>query len=92
MFTVIAVAGCTGNGWVGLLFAELARLAPEGKTADGTGGAQVFMYAGVFVTPLAPAAPPWTSRAAIDDAVFAILTCLAVAAAALLEWGRRGTD
>ena len=24
MFTVIAFAGCTGNGWVGLLFAELA--------------------------------------------------------------------
>ena len=91
MFTVIAFAGCTGNGWVGLLFAELARLAPEGKTADVTGGAQVFMYAGVFVTPLA-------CSAALDltggdyDAVFAILTCLAVAAAALLEWGRRGTD
>ena len=91
MFAVIAFAGCTGNGWVGLLFAELARLAPEGKTADVTSGAQVFMYAGVFVTPLA-------CSAALDltggdyDAVFAILTCLAVAAAALLEWGRRGTD
>ena len=91
MFAVIAFAGCTGNGWVGLLFAELARLAPEGKTADVTGGAQVFMYAGVFVTPLA-------CSAVLDltggdyDAVFAILTCLAVAAAALLEWGRRGAD
>jgi len=88
MFAVIAFAGCTGNGWVGLLFAELARLAPDGKTAEVTGGAQVFMYAGVFVTPLA-------CSGALDltggdyNAVYAILTGLTVLAAVLLEFGRR---
>ena len=88
MFAVIAFAGCTGNGWVGL--SRSSRAGARRKTADVTSGAQVFMYAGVFVTPLA-------RSAALDltggdyDAVFAILTCRA-GGCALLEWGRRGTD
>lgn len=87
-YVAIAFTGCTGNGWVGLLFAELSRLAPEGRAADVTGGAQVFMYAGVFVTPLA-------CSTALDltdsnySVVFIILTVLAVGSVILLEWGRR---
>ena len=81
------VRGCTGNGWVGLLFAELARLAPEGKTADVTG----FYVCGCFRDTVSLQRRPDLTGGDYD-AVFAILTCLAVAAAALLEWGRRGTD
>lgn len=89
MYAVVIFAGATGNGWVGLLFAELARLAPEGRTAEVTGGAQVFMYGGVFATPLAcSAALDWTGSD--YAAVFAILIALAASAAVLLEWGRRG--
>jgi MFS family permease len=87
-YCAIAFTGCTGNGWVGLLFAELSRLAPEGRAADVTGGAQVFMYAGVFVTPLACS----TALELTDsnyDVVFLILTLLAFGSVFLLEWGRR---
>ena len=43
--------GASGNGWVGLFFAELARLAPA-NIASITGGAQFAMYVGIFVGPL----------------------------------------
>ena len=88
IYLVVAFTGATGNGWVGLLFAELARLAPPDRAAEVTSGAQVFMYGGVFATPLA-------CSASLDFfggdyfTVFAILTVLAIVAALLLEWGRR---
>ena len=31
---VIFIAGASGNGWVGLFFAELARLSPGDQTAS----------------------------------------------------------
>ena len=87
MYSAIAVTGAFGNGWVGLLFAELARLAPEGRAAEVTGGGQVFMYGGVCATPLlCGVALDWTGQYA---AVFVLLTVLAFIAAAVLEWGRR---
>jgi predicted MFS family arabinose efflux permease len=48
---VTVVLGISGNGWVGLFFAELARLAPT-NVASITGGAQFAMYIGIFVGPL----------------------------------------
>jgi MFS family permease len=87
MYLAIAVTGAFGNGWVGLLFAELARLAPEGCAAEVTGGGQVFMYGGVCATPLlCGAALNWTGQ---YTAVFALLAALAFIAVAVLEWGRR---
>ena len=44
------VSAC-GNGWVGLFFAELARLAPA-NVASATGGAQFAMFVGIFLGPL----------------------------------------
>lgn len=88
IFAVVAFAGATGNGWVGLLFAELARLAPPSRAAEVTGGAQVFMYGGVFTTPLACSAV-LDATGGNYTAVFTILIGLAVGAAILLEWGRR---
>jgi MFS family permease len=89
MYAVIAVTGAFGNGWVGLLFAELARLAPDGHTAEAAGGGQVFMYGGVFLTPLAcGAALESTGR---YGALFTLLAGLAFVAAAVLLWGRAGS-
>ena len=51
IYLVTVVLGVSGNGWVGLFFAELARLAPT-NVASITGGAQFAMYVGIFVGPL----------------------------------------
>jgi len=44
--------GAAGNGWVGLLYSEIARLAPEGRAAAATAGAQFYMYGGIVAGPL----------------------------------------
>lgn len=87
MYSVIAVTGIFGNGWVGLLFAELARLAPEGRAAEVAGGSQVFMYGGVFATPLICGATlEWTGQ---YTSLFVVLASLAFVAALILMWGQR---
>ena len=88
VYLAIVVCGATGNGWVGLLFSEFARLAPDGRTAEVAGGGQLFMYGGVVLTPLAcNAALGWTGR---YGALFAILAGAAFVAWLVLWWGRRG--
>jgi predicted MFS family arabinose efflux permease len=52
IYAVTAALGAGGNGWVGLFFAELARLAPA-NVASATGGAQFAMFVGIFLGPLA---------------------------------------
>ena len=52
IYTVTALIGASGNAWVGLFFAEIARLAPE-KAASVAGGAQFTMFIGISVGPLA---------------------------------------
>jgi MFS family permease len=47
-----AALGATGLGWNGVFLAEVARVAPEGKTSEATGGCLFFTFAGVVVTPL----------------------------------------
>jgi predicted MFS family arabinose efflux permease len=49
---VTVAMGVSGNGWVGLFFLELAKLAPEGRTADVAGGGQFIMYGGIVAGPL----------------------------------------
>jgi len=44
--------GISANGWVGLYFAEIVRLAPEGSVADASSGSQFFSYAGIMVMPI----------------------------------------
>lgn len=51
IITITIALGASGNGWVGLFFAELARLAPT-DVASITGGAQFAMYIGIVVGPL----------------------------------------
>ncbi|MDP6391044.1 MAG: MFS transporter [Alphaproteobacteria bacterium] len=52
VYVVIVVTGMSGNGWVGLYYAEIARLAPDGRTAEVAGGCQFFMYSGIVSGPL----------------------------------------
>jgi MFS family permease len=51
-FLAAIVMGIGGNGWVGLFLSEIAILAPEGRAADATGGAQFYMYGGIVAGPL----------------------------------------
>jgi nitrate/nitrite transporter NarK len=49
---VIALLGISANGWVGLFFAEIVRLAPEDMASDASGGGQFFAYGGIMSMPL----------------------------------------
>jgi predicted MFS family arabinose efflux permease len=51
---VAAVLACsaTAVGWNGVFFAGLARMAPPGRMAALSGGAQVFTFAGGMIGPL----------------------------------------
>ena len=49
---VLCVAlGASAIGWNGVYVAELARVAPDGRIAQATGGALAMTYFGVVVTP-----------------------------------------
>ena len=49
---VVAVAlGASINGVLGLLLSEFARLAPENKVGETTGGAQFFLFLGIVTGP-----------------------------------------
>lgn len=50
---VVAVTGASCNGWVGLFYLELAKLSPDGRTAEIAGGGQFVMYGGIVTGPLA---------------------------------------
>lgn len=52
LFSYAAVFGATAVGWNGVFLAEVARIAPEGRTSEATGGCLFFTYLGVVLTPL----------------------------------------
>ena len=43
--------GATAVGWNGVFLAEIARIAPQGRTSDATGGCLFFTFLGVVITP-----------------------------------------
>ncbi len=47
-----SVFGATAVGWNGVFLAEVARIAPEGRTSEATGGCLFFTFLGVVLTPL----------------------------------------
>ncbi|MEM7250070.1 MAG: MFS transporter [Pseudomonadota bacterium] len=52
IYATTAALGVSANGWVGLFFAEVARLAPSGQAVFVTGGAQFIMYIGIVLGPV----------------------------------------
>jgi nitrate/nitrite transporter NarK len=46
-----SVFGATAVGWNGVFLAEIARIAPQGRTSDATGGCLFFTFLGVVITP-----------------------------------------
>lgn len=46
-----SVFGATAVGWNGVFLAEIARIAPQGRTSEATGGCLFFTFLGVVVTP-----------------------------------------
>jgi predicted MFS family arabinose efflux permease len=52
VYVVMAVAGASGNGWVGLYFAELARLSPPTQVAEVAAASQFITYLGIVCGPL----------------------------------------
>ena len=56
VYGVVMLAGASGNGWVGLYYAELARLAPDDRVAEVSAGSQFVTYLGLVTGPLAFAA------------------------------------
>ncbi|MFQ5936437.1 MAG: MFS transporter [Acidiferrobacterales bacterium] len=45
------VLGTSSFGWVGIYLYEIARLAPEGKAGEATGGTQFVSFSGVVIMP-----------------------------------------
>ncbi len=52
IYAVVIAAGATANGWVGLFYAELARLSPRGKVAETAGASQFFSSVGLVFGPI----------------------------------------
>ena len=88
IFAVTVAIGVSGNGWVGLFFSELARLAPPDRTAEIAGGGQSVMYGGIVAGPLVfGAVLGWTGSYAVCLWLFAALSLASFAA--LLAGARR---
>ncbi len=45
------VLGASSFGWVGIYLSEIAKLAPEGKVGEATGGTQFIYFGGVVIVP-----------------------------------------
>jgi predicted MFS family arabinose efflux permease len=52
MLVAAALFGVSASGWNGIFYAEVARLAPDGRAAEATGGAQFVAFAGLITGPL----------------------------------------
>jgi len=88
IFAVTIAVGVSGNGWVGLFFSELARLAPPDRTAEIAGGGQSVMYAGIVAGPLLfGALLGWTGSYAVCLWLFATVSLTSFVA--LLAGSRR---
>lgn len=79
---VVALLGCSANGWVGLFFAEIVRIAPDDMASDASGGGQFFAYGGIMSMPLIFGAIVAVSGSYVVG--YYVLTALALIATALL--------
>lgn len=51
LFAYASAFGATAVGWNGVFLAEIARIAPAGRTSEATGGCLFFTFLGVVITP-----------------------------------------
>lgn len=51
VFVLAVVLGGCALGWNGLYMSDVARLAPDGRIGEATGGAQFFFFAGAMAVP-----------------------------------------
>jgi MFS family permease len=51
LMTVCIAFGATAVGWTGIFLAHIARVAPQGRAAELTGGTSFFTYGGVMIAP-----------------------------------------
>ena len=73
LFAYAIVFGATAVGWNGVWLAEIARLAPPGRTSEATGGCLFFTFLGVVVTPPAfNAVYALSSSYAVAYAIFSV--------------------
>jgi MFS family permease len=52
LFAFASGFGATAVGWNGVFLAEVARVAPQGRVSQATGGCLFFTFLGVVLTPL----------------------------------------
>ncbi len=88
VYTLVFFVGASTNGSIGLHFSELARLAPEGRVAEVSGGGQMLTYSGIVLI-------PFLANALLDSTgsyglLFTMLAGCHLLAAAILAAGRRG--
>jgi len=51
ILAVSVVLGASTIGWAGVVYGEVARRAPVGRTAEASGGITAFMFAGIVIGP-----------------------------------------
>lgn len=77
VYFVVFLAGASGNGWVGLYYAEIARLTPVEQVAEITGASQFFTYIGLLTGPMLFAALlTLTDSFRVTLVVFAVMMVL----------------
>ena len=83
------VLGASTIGWAGVVYAEVGRRAPPGRTAEASGGVTAVMFAGIVV---GPAIFGLIVRAtqSFTIAFIAMASCLALVVVALLVRLARG--
>ena len=81
LFAYAAAFGATAVGWNGVFLAEVARLAPAGRTSETTGGCLFFTFLGVVVTP-----PAFNAAFALLGSYSAAYAVFGVPALAVGAW------
>lgn len=81
LFAYAAVFGATAVGWNGVFLAEVARVAPPGRTSEATGGCLFFTYLGVVLTP-----PVFNALLSLGGGYAVAYAAFALPAAAVGTW------
>ncbi|MCX7960232.1 MAG: MFS transporter [Burkholderiales bacterium] len=81
LFAYAALFGATAVGWNGVFLAEVARVAPQGRTSEATGGCLFFTYLGVVLAP-----PAFNALLAAGGGYAFAYAAFAVPSAAVGAW------